>query len=298
MLVKYCRNAHPLHARVYPAHSRIWKRLVAIRERAEEHLHWQLGRGACNFWVESWLPSSPINSASSSHDCVKDFWADGAWNLDQVVGLSQDQRAEIFQLRIISDIDDIPLWKLSNNGDFSFKNAFDEIRVSTELSPIYSAIWASTIPKKMSFLVWRILKNWLPLDTLLHKKGNQFASKCQCCWSIESHNHVFLTNPIAIQVWDHYVGMFGIWQQIFTQLHLVFKAWSLTVSEKGYIRRLIPVLILLSLWVARNKAKHSEQRYCFHGIVKRINHCLSIIVHSGMLYYKHWKGGPRGGCLV
>ncbi|GAA0162932.1 hypothetical protein LIER_18922 [Lithospermum erythrorhizon] len=79
----------------------------------------------------------------------------------------------------------------------------------------------------MSFLIWRILKNWLPIDTLLHQKG------------LGSLRH-------------------GVWlrKKIFTQLHHVFKAWSLTVSEKGHIRWLIPVLVLCSLWVARNKAKH------------------------------------------
>ncbi|GAA0146460.1 hypothetical protein LIER_42910 [Lithospermum erythrorhizon] len=142
----------------------------------------------------------------------------------------------------------------------------------------------------MSFLVWRILKSWLPIDSLLHRKGIHFASKCQCCRNVESLNHVFLTNQIAIQVWDHYARIFGIRKQIFTHIHLVFKAWSLTVSDKGHIRRLIPVLILWSLWVARNKAKHGEQRYSFHGIVQRINRCLAITIPSGIMQFKHWKG--------
>ncbi|GAA0159945.1 hypothetical protein LIER_16613 [Lithospermum erythrorhizon] len=62
----------------------------------------------------------------------------------------------------------------------------------------------------------------------------------------------------------------------------------------GHIRLLIEVLILRSLWVARNKDKYGEQRYSFHGVVKRVNHCLSIIrqsdmLQSDMLHYKHWK---------
>ncbi|GAA0151187.1 hypothetical protein LIER_09964 [Lithospermum erythrorhizon] len=84
--------------------------------------------------------------------------------------------------------------------------------------------------------------------------------------------------------------MFGLRRQIFTQLHHVFKDWSLTIFEKGHIRRLISVLVLWSLWVARNKTKHGEQRYSFHGVVTRVNHCLSLIVQSDMLHYKHWRG--------
>ncbi|GAA0184946.1 hypothetical protein LIER_32234 [Lithospermum erythrorhizon] len=87
----------PFLLRVHTAHSQIWKRLMAIRERAEEHLHGKLGRGTCNFWV---------------------------------VGLSQGQWAEIHQLQVVSGVDDIPIWKLSNNGEFSFKGAYDEIQGS------------------------------------------------------------------------------------------------------------------------------------------------------------------------
>ncbi|GAA0180064.1 hypothetical protein LIER_42239 [Lithospermum erythrorhizon] len=33
MFAKYCKLRHPINARVHPAHSRIWKNFVAVREQ-------------------------------------------------------------------------------------------------------------------------------------------------------------------------------------------------------------------------------------------------------------------------
>ncbi|GAA0161430.1 hypothetical protein LIER_17746 [Lithospermum erythrorhizon] len=239
MLTKYCSRDHPMKVRVHPAHSRIWKLLVGIREKAEAYIHWELGTGECDF--------------GSISGCLL---------------IAPDIRQEILLLHRFSGDKDVALWKLSNNGMFNFKTAFEEVRIPRETSTVYSSIWYSIISKKMSFLVWRIIKQYLPVDSVLFKKGIQFASKFQCCASIETIQHVFFTNQIAIQIWDHFTNLFGVKKAIFTS---------------------VPQLL---------KAKHGEQRYTFQGILHRINHTLQILVHTELLHYKQWKGDMNVALLL
>ncbi|GAA0162931.1 hypothetical protein LIER_18921 [Lithospermum erythrorhizon] len=55
----------------HTTHSRIWKRLVAIRETAEEHLHWQLGCATCNIWIGGWTFSGSTGGDPPTPCC---FW--------------------------------------------------------------------------------------------------------------------------------------------------------------------------------------------------------------------------------
>ncbi|GAA0164583.1 hypothetical protein LIER_20179 [Lithospermum erythrorhizon] len=152
MLAKYCKLRHPSIAKVLNPHSRLWKNLTGVRDIAEQHITWGIGKGDCDFFLDSWLPSGPINENAKRGICISEFWRNGDWdNQKLLLNVSSSQLQEITSLKIHLDSEDCILWKLSNNSDFTFKSAWELIRRHQELSSLYGLIWHSSIPKKSVF---------------------------------------------------------------------------------------------------------------------------------------------------
>lgn len=60
------------------------------------------------------------------------------------------------------------------------------------------------LPLKLSFFAWRLLFNYLPIDTILQSRGFSLVSKCECCGDVESAMHLFVEGDMAREVWDHF----------------------------------------------------------------------------------------------
>ncbi|GAA0167741.1 reverse transcriptase [Lithospermum erythrorhizon] len=292
MLAKYCRLNHPSNAIVNEHHSRLWNSITAFRDPAELHIAWHIGAGSCDFWLDSWLPSGPINSNKPHGTKVKDFFLHGAWNICKLKDfLQEDVRLqEILQISFIETQPDCILWKPAKNGLFNFNSAWEISRKVKPLSPIHSLFWHSFFPKKMSFLSWRLLLHWLPVDSILQTRNTSLASKCVCCNHVESLQHVFFTNPVAANIWSSFAEDFGFSSNPITNIQHAFQVWSLCCSTKGHVRQLIPVIILWALWEARNKAIHEHRVFSFKTIRTRIENLLYYLGKADLLHYKHWKG--------
>ncbi|GAA0183750.1 hypothetical protein LIER_31107 [Lithospermum erythrorhizon] len=132
----------------------------------------------------------------------------------------------------------------------------------------------------MSFLAWRLLNGWLPVDEMMTKKGISLASKCACCAQEETIKHVFFTNPIAQQLWSHFARLLSKRSNNIHSIHQVLRSWSLSVSVAGHIKQVTPIVILWALWEARNKAKHMAIPYSFARIRGRI---MTLLVMNSKL---------------
>ncbi|GAA0166984.1 hypothetical protein LIER_22018 [Lithospermum erythrorhizon] len=242
---KYCRKYHPKLAPVHPSHSRVWKNLHKVRDAAEEQIHWQIGDGSCDFWLDSWMELGPLVH-----------------------------------------------YYPENRG------AFEEGRQHRPGLVISYELWHNNIPKKMSFLAWRLWNGWLAVDEILMKRGIPLASKCHCCEQMETLEHVFFTNPIADQVWAHYAALVGIRHVRINSLQQVIAAWSLSVSTKGHIKQVLPIVILWALWEGRNKAKHIAATYSFHQICSRVHNLLFDNSKANMNHTKFWTGESYLGAIL
>ncbi|GAA0165670.1 hypothetical protein LIER_40037 [Lithospermum erythrorhizon] len=173
MMSKYCRKYHPKLAPVHPSHSRVWKNLHKVRDATEEQIHWQIGDGSCDFWLDSWMELHPLvhyYPENRGGILVKDMWCEGQWDVDKLSSLLRLEHVEkVSEVFICQGSPDRLIWKGSKNGEFSFKEAFEEGRQHRPRSVISYALWHNNIPKKMSFLAWRLWNGWLPVDETLMK---------------------------------------------------------------------------------------------------------------------------------
>ncbi|GAA0160855.1 hypothetical protein LIER_17312 [Lithospermum erythrorhizon] len=150
MLGKYCRHYHPTVATVHPSHSRVWKNLIKVRDDAEALIHWQLGEGNCDFYLDSWMDMGPISKLYPDQQGgtkVQEFWKNGAWDVEKLSNwFPQHLVNRIIEVFIDTSAKDVAYWKASKDGTFSFKSTMEEICTSREKSPYMAAIWGRNIP--------------------------------------------------------------------------------------------------------------------------------------------------------
>ncbi|GAA0170509.1 reverse transcriptase [Lithospermum erythrorhizon] len=291
MLSKYCRIRHPSVAKVRPHQSKLWKNITKFREITDKHIIWSLGKGNCDLWLESWLPSGPLNTSVKSGVMVHHMLTDNKWDPNKLqLVLSQQQVKEVLTIPIHKDSQDTILWKLTNNGNFDFKSAWQIARTPKSKSTLFNVIWHSSIPKKKSFLTWRHIHNWIPMESIQQQRGTSLASKCVCCSETESIDHVFFKNTIAYNIWRLFAEIFGASNEEIHNTHQAIKVWSLSSPSKGHIRHIVPIIILWVFWEARNKKKHTGRDYSFQLIRKRIQNFILNLGRAELMQYKHWKG--------
>lgn len=73
------------------------------------------------------------------------------------------------------------IWKISNNGSLSLKEAY--LFLSTQNQHLHWAksIWSKDIPPSIFVLTWRIMHNKVPTDDQLWLRGISFPSMCSYC---------------------------------------------------------------------------------------------------------------------
>lgn len=86
--------------------------------------------------------------------------------------------------------DDFLVWDKSANGNFSNKFTWKTIRHQKTKEHFMQNVWNTSIPLKISSLLWRPLLRKQPLDDVLHKFGRNVGSKYAFCDLIQNKKRV------------------------------------------------------------------------------------------------------------
>jgi hypothetical protein len=121
---------------------------------------WKCSR--INFWNHDWC-GSPLSSIynfpqqvqSNLHSIVSDFIVNQQWHIPwQVYQSFPNILSHISKISIPSEQkDDQLLWKHSNNGDLSLKDAYLFTSTSSQKLGWTKFIWNNAIPPSKSFMV-------------------------------------------------------------------------------------------------------------------------------------------------
>ncbi|XP_060182556.1 uncharacterized protein LOC132612272 [Lycium barbarum] len=195
------------------------------------------------------IQDPPMNSR------VSEVIHNGAWHIEMM------QFPEFLAEQILSvDIGDqnskdYAIWTPNSNGIFSTASAWSLARQRKEKSPLLKKIWNNYIPFKMSFLMWKLLKNKLPFDDILYKFKQNLASKCFCCRTPRSETiqHSFMDGDIVVSIWKYFGSPLGIsWED--TQIRNFLKKWW-SLKPKNSIHQILlqttPMVVCWEIWKAR-----------------------------------------------
>ncbi|EOY17514.1 Uncharacterized protein TCM_042330 [Theobroma cacao] len=300
MRMKYCRGQLPMHTQPKLHDSQTWKRMVANSAITEQNMRWRVGQGKLFFWHDCWMGETPLTSSnqelSLSMVQVCDFFMNNSWDIEKLkTVLQQEVVDEIAKIPIDAMSKDEAYWAPTPNGEFSTKSAWQLIRKREVVNPVFNFIWHKTVPLTISFFLWRLLHDWIPVELKMKSKGFQLASRCRCCKSEESIMHVMWDNPVATQVWNYFSKFFQILVINPCTINQILGAWfySGDYCKPGHIRTLVPIFTLWFLWVERNDAKHRNLGMYPNRIVWRILKLIQQLSLGQQLLKWQWKGDKQ-----
>nr|XP_027068031.1 uncharacterized protein LOC113693644 [Coffea arabica] len=297
MHAKYIKGVHPSEALVERA-SGTWRRLIAIRQMAEQNIRWCLGESLVDFWKDRWVFQEPLESvvdrSEKPHFLVAEFIASDGWDETRL-----GRWVPGFVIQAIKEVPhdlarkDMMVWLPSPTGCFTVKSAWEVLRQRKHRSLVDSLLWPSVLPAKMSFLAWRLVRNFLPLDMTLRCRGLALPSRCGCCYQAEEALlHVFLTGPVASEVWRRVSGRFGFHLRNCSSMASVFVSWHFTSvsSAKDHIRVVMPIVVCWFLWLARNQERYQGLRWEVGKILCEVDYFLEQLGRAGKFRRAHFTG--------
>nr|XP_027127723.1 uncharacterized protein LOC113743824 [Coffea arabica] len=169
------------------------------------------------------------------------------------------------------------VWTPSTNGNFSVASAWGDIRQKRNISWIDRWVWGSIVPLRVSFFVWRLLRNWISLDSLLQDKGVALCSRCSCCQQgPETINHLFLHGTVAGEVWEHFFKVFGLLPFTAVSVAAMLSHWFFSHSQVSstHVRVLVPLLVFWFIWKSRNNARFDACQITSSQVIFQIEELL------------------------
>lgn len=174
---------------------------------------WKIGQGDVSFWYDNWNPEFTIDFPHMEDENkvkLKEFFQDWAWNFDDIVPIVEEEvKEKVVQVApVLTEARDIILWGATPSGTFSLRSAWEAIRRRGTPSLLLSRVWEVPITLEAKVLVWRMIKQIIPVDTIVKKQRIQLASKCVCCAQPqeESIHHLF-----KLETWLRRFGHISVW---------------------------------------------------------------------------------------
>lgn len=181
----------------------------------------------------------------------------------------------------LSALDDQAIWSSPSNGLFPLRSAREVVRAAKPNLFSSKYVWHKFLPNHIGVFMWRLLLHKLPIDEALWKKNIQLASKCACCIrpSIETFEHVFISNPLAAAVWNFCENTFNLYIQGTSIQQRCFAGWTTSFSV---IYALLPSLALWHIWKNRNSAVFEVAPKSAHLIISAVHSNLhDILIADG-----------------
>ncbi|XP_071923159.1 uncharacterized protein [Coffea arabica] len=278
MRAKYCQHSHPCMVGVLKGSSYVWRRMLQVREVAEQNLWWLVRLGQCNFWFNNWLGSGPLcqRLQSVSDHLVVDFVSNGRWNQRLLRQWVPDYIVSEIVSKAVpaGNAQDCVVWELTESGEFSIASSYLLLSGQTPSSFMFDRVWHSLLLVKISFFMVRLLRDRLPLASSLGRLNVHGPSKCFCCTDSQSEllEHIFTEGELAQFLW----AFFG------NAASVVYRGAGVRSRLAGWwcqlkchsrmesLNTVLPSIIYWHIWLARNLAIFEGQYLRRQTICDRI----------------------------
>ncbi|KAK6781530.1 hypothetical protein RDI58_019326 [Solanum bulbocastanum] len=233
-------------------------------------------RGNSNFWFDKWNEHDLLyelleNTLIYQHIPIKDVFQRGHWNWNALNPQPPDHIKHIitsFNINLVNNIDDIPLWAVVESGKFSVSSVWKLLRKMRPFAFIDAKIWHKHILYKMSCVTWRAIHNRMPTDDkIVDKFKITIVSKCVCCIAtgmnpgLESSEHLFCKGDYAQRIWSSIIGRLGIITRHTNLRELLQRCWNSTSKNPvaKYALSIIPPIIVWELWRSMCNSRYEEE---------------------------------------
>nr|XP_027071695.1 uncharacterized protein LOC113696487 [Coffea arabica] len=245
---------------------------TAVGDVETANRHTRVGGGT------DYMESGTRNDGDRPHFLVAEFLGREGWNRDRLLCWLPGNLVEVI-VETPFDLDghDQILWAKSATGCFSLSTAWELCGQRRDGLSLAGMIWNKGTPLKISFFAWRLMNNFVALDSVMRRRGLPVVSRCSCCLEeAETLPHLFVNGPVAREVWGHFAGMFGILHLPSDDIKLLWREWatSLIRIPAHHIRCVLPLVVTWFLWQGRNKARFEGQAFSARKVIIEVSNFL------------------------
>ena len=252
-----------------------------------------------NFWLDSWCGplALQLNIPSQLHHNltakVNDFIVNFQWIFPPsvLIPFPVDKHLAEHVTIPVEDFEDKLVWRKSNTGEISFKEAFLFKYGVGQNVKWAKSLWCPDIPPSESLLVWKIMHNKVPTVEMLQSRGISIPSMCSSC-NIHGKStfHLFFECFFAIKLWNWLFSIINTSIQ-FNSVEdfwlLLDRNWS---QQCKLVIKACIMNILNVIWFSRNQIR-------FQNKLLHWKSAINIIVAKTSIAGNNTKQTARGGML-
>ncbi|CAJ2647191.1 unnamed protein product [Trifolium pratense] len=219
---KYYPNEDFLKAKHKQSMSYTWRSIMQARWILIKGSYWSIGSGQdVNIWEDNWIQQKGnshrgrpkpnnlnLQKVRELMDTDCNEWNEGIIN--QV--FYPHEAHMITNIPIIDKTQpDILTWDGTQDGQYSVKSGYQSIKEwgnlqnassSNNSQKIWNTLWKLNVPPKHSHLLWRVIRNAIPVKGNLFKRGITSDPLCpRCLNTTETTYHVFLGCEWSKRAW-------------------------------------------------------------------------------------------------
>ncbi|CAL1354334.1 unnamed protein product [Linum trigynum] len=278
-----------------------WNSISRTGELLRKGCAWNIHKGnLTRFWSDVWISQVPLQEVATGPIPEEDKQAaivefvddEGAWITERFnTILSADVTDRITALAVdpLASEDDVLFWRLTSDGHFSTKSAFQLLQPATtsDQTKMWKALWKLQVPERVRCFMWLVAHSRISCNEQRVKRHLSPSPFCYRCSSqVETPIHILRDCPPAAFLWTRTVP--GERQHEFFSLQLEpWIAANLLMEEEKMVDD-IPwnsffSVVVWNLWKNRNE-----------GVFKGINKTLSppsltqAIKIKASLWHKAW----------
>jgi hypothetical protein len=243
------------------------------------------------FWFAPWLEGrKPIDIASLifaiskrknwkvSQALCEDAWVtkialESSFTMEH---LSQfiDLWTLISNINLVPEQDDDIVWKLTPDGQYSLKSAYELQFMGATLSSMDKTVWKAWAPPKVKFFAWLANQNRIWTADRLTKRGWPNCGLCPLCKQCtETIDHLLVHCRYTTRLW----GLIKVWMglndlQPAQWANLDMAAWWSMMAGGRKAMASLTLLVSWEVWNERNarvfRAKNAPPQVVFDNIKK------------------------------
>ncbi|XP_078150904.1 uncharacterized protein LOC144546233 [Carex rostrata] len=179
-------------------------------------------------------------------------------------------------------IQDKLAWRWDHTGNFTVSSLYKFLNHRGVLTPHPFLWWKLPLPPKIKIFMWLVSQNRILTKSNLRKKGWDGDTTCVFCDNDETANHLFLTCPLAMQIWQLWCPSRSITVGWSTITEIISYAVSLPAHHRTVFLILVSA-ICWTLWKHRNEI-------CFQNSKVKDARNINYLIIS-LLYY--WTANKR-----
>ena len=146
-------------------------------------------------------------------------------------------------------------WRQNPEKGFTVKSYYSCLSRPLSLPFPWKGIWKPKVPPRVAFFMWTAaLGKVLTADNLRKRKTVIISWHCMCKVDGESIDHLFIHYPVAKELWDTVLSLFGVTWVMPQHVRELIEGWFIGLPRQRQSRIWIsvPHCLMWCLWRERN----------------------------------------------